>query len=112
MFAEGEALSLVGRSQGGAVQLRGEPVHAVIDYFEEGLPVVNQKGHVVWAYFKDDLRAAEFAVPIPESWIEKTGIVGPKLSTGRFIGDHFRRVAWRNPDSFLGGQDIELLRFQ
>ena len=112
MFAQGQALALIRGPEGRAIELTGTREHPVVYNLEEGLSIMDQEGHVVGADFQDHLGAVQFAAAVPESWIEKPGIVGQLLATGCFEGDHFGRVAGGHANSFFRRENIKFLRFQ
>src|SRR6185312_16732572 len=113
MFAEGQGLLLIGRAETDAIEPIGYVEHPIIDDLEKGLTVVNEERHVVRTHLEHDLSAFELAIrPVTEARIEKASVMRTQLSTGRFIGHHLGGIVWRHADPFLGGEDVEFLRFE
>ena len=54
----------------------------------------------------------QLAAAVPESRIEKPGIVGPQLAAGCFEGNHLGGIARGNANPFFRCKNVEFLRFQ
>jgi len=76
MLAQRQGLLLIGRAETDPIQLVRHVEHPIIDHFKKSLTIVNEKRHVVWAYFKYNLRAFEFTIrSIPKARVEKPRIM-------------------------------------
>src|SRR5215475_6808966 len=112
MFAEGQPLALVGRSEGCAIQLGRNIQHPVVYNLEEGLTIMDQKRNIVWTDFQYHLSSVYFAAPKTKAGIEEPRIMGPEFPAGRFVSNHLGRIARGHADPFFRSKDIELFRLQ
>ena len=77
MFAQGKTLALIRGSESRAIELTGACEHPVVYNLKKGLSIMDEEGHVVGADLQDYLGAVQLTAAVPESRIEKSGVVGP-----------------------------------
>ena len=108
MLAELQALALVVRFQGLAVDLCGFFGQGFVDEAAYYLAVFYDEGDFEGSDFEDGFCALAACAGVAEAGVEEAGVVDAEFADQSVIGDHFGGVVDGDADGFLAGEDVEL----
>ena len=112
MFAELEALPLVGGTDSLTINTVRRLGKSLINETSENLAVLDHERDIVGPNLKDGSAATSARRVVSEPGIEETGVVDSKFTNQRVVGDHFGRMVGRNGYRLKRCEDVEIVRIQ